>query len=251
MTEAPTFRCSACGGQLGPEDVQCRYCGSQVATLSCPNCFALVSRQDAHCPRCGSAVVHAEAEEGNSLPCPACRTPMLRSRVGETTLAQCGRCGGAWLAREAFDQLVEAEQARASFLATLPATAQPPQAEAAFTYRPCPACAKLMNRSNYARVSGVIVDTCRDHGLWFDRDELGRVLAFIQGGGLQKAARHEQAEMQQERERLKEAALEASRGTGLGATVDHVLMPGPAASLFVGEILIGVAHTLWERIKHR
>ena len=251
--EAPTLRCRSCGGPLGSGDVRCPYCNSQVATISCPQCFAMVSLQDEHCPRCGAAVVHHEAEEGRSLTCPACKQALLRSRVGETTLDQCSRCGGAWLAREAFDHLVERQEERASFLDALPEARAQAAVEAtlAFSYRPCPACAKLMNRSNYARVSGVIVDTCREHGIWFDKDELRRVLAFIQDGGLKRAAQHEQAALQAERDRLKEGLAESKHGLGDPGGWTAPLAPGPGAGLLIGEILAGAAVTLWDGIRNR
>ena len=49
----------------------------------------------------------------------------------------------------------------------------------------------MMNRTNYALGSGVVVDTCRDHGAWFDAGELSRIIAFIEGGGLERARRRE------------------------------------------------------------
>jgi Zn-finger nucleic acid-binding protein len=55
-----------------------------------------------------------------------------------------------------------------------------------------------MNRVNYAKRSGVVLDVCKDHGIWFDKDELRRVLAFIAGGGLERAR-------ELELEQLKEA----------------------------------------------
>ena len=41
-----------------------------------------------------------------------------------------------------------------------------------------------MNRRNYGYASGAIVDFCRAHGIWFDADELPRILDFIEQGGL-------------------------------------------------------------------
>jgi hypothetical protein len=43
-----------------------------------------------------------------------------------------------------------------------------------------------MNRSNFARVSGVVLDVCRAHGAWFDRGELGAIRRFLRSGGLQR-----------------------------------------------------------------
>jgi Zn-finger nucleic acid-binding protein len=41
-----------------------------------------------------------------------------------------------------------------------------------------------MNRANFGRVSGVIIDVCRPHGAWFDRGELGAIRRFLRSGGL-------------------------------------------------------------------
>ena len=66
-----------------------------------------------------------------------------------------------------------------------------------------------MNRVNFARISGVILDTCKGHGIWFDADELDQVLAFVAQGGLDKAR-------QKDAERAKEAQrAEADRRRNL------------------------------------
>ena len=54
-----------------------------------------------------------------------------------------------------------------------------------------------MNRVNYARRSGVVLDVCKAHGLWFDQDELRRVLAFIASGGLDRAREREIEELKE------------------------------------------------------
>lgn len=48
-----------------------------------------------------------------------------------------------------------------------------------------------MNRRNYGRRSGVIVDVCTEHGVWFDFGELSRILAWIRDGGLAHAQQQE------------------------------------------------------------
>ena len=48
-----------------------------------------------------------------------------------------------------------------------------------------------MQRYEYAGASGAHVDACREHGIWFDADELRRIIQFIQAGGLeQRRDRH-------------------------------------------------------------
>lgn len=60
-----------------------------------------------------------------------------------------------------------------------------------------------MNRVNFAQCSMVIVDVCAKHGTWFDRDELHRIVEFIQYGGLQTARRRELQEAEEKLRRLK------------------------------------------------
>jgi hypothetical protein len=73
-----------------------------------------------------------------------------------------------------------------------------------------------MNRSNFAKVSGVVIDVCRPHGAWFDRGELGAIRAFLRGGGLARYERHQ-------RSRAALASDPASRGPGpRAASIDDV-----------------------------
>jgi Zn-finger nucleic acid-binding protein len=61
-----------------------------------------------------------------------------------------------------------------------------------------------MTRVHFARASGVIVDVCKGHGTWFDRDELRQVLEFVRAGGLDVARAREKEELEHERQRLKD-----------------------------------------------
>src|SRR5438045_3262713 len=70
-------------------------------------------------------------------------------------------------------------------------------------YVPCPQCKQLMNRINFARCSGVIVDFCKGHGTWFDRDEVRRIVEFIRGGGLEVSRQKEKNELEFQREQLR------------------------------------------------
>jgi Zn-finger nucleic acid-binding protein len=48
-------------------------------------------------------------------------------------------------------------------------------------------CDELMVRWNFGRSSGVLVDVCRKHGVWFDAEELAHVLRWIRSGNLHAA----------------------------------------------------------------
>jgi Zn-finger nucleic acid-binding protein len=75
-------------------------------------------------------------------------------------------------------------------------TAPPPLEEV--MYVQCPLCHVSMNRVNFGKLSGVIVDVCRKHGTWFDAGELTRAVGFAANGGLKKAKAREEADHQAE-----------------------------------------------------
>ena len=68
-----------------------------------------------------------------------------------------------------------------------------------------------MNRINFARCSGVIVDICKGHGTWFDRDELSGIVQFIRGGGLEVSRQKEKTEIEFQREQLHTEELMAAK----------------------------------------
>ena len=76
-------------------------------------------------------------------------------------------------------------------------------------YLHCPACKKLMNRQAFGRVSGVVVDVCQSHGVWFDAGELTQVIQFVNKGGLERA-REREVEERSERVRTLRAAESAA-----------------------------------------
>ena len=78
-------------------------------------------------------------------------------------------------------------------------------------YVPCPECGELMNRINFARCSGVIVDVCKRHGTWFQREELRRIVEFIRAGGLDVSRAKEKRELEEKRRQLHKEQLSNSR----------------------------------------
>jgi len=44
-----------------------------------------------------------------------------------------------------------------------------------------------MNRKNFSRISGVIINECRSHGLWLDADSLEKSRHFIADDGLERS----------------------------------------------------------------
>ena len=140
------------------------------------------------------------------------------TRVGEVDLLECADCDGTWIEAAAFDTLCtqreqqaaiaqKAEQLKSRPIAAAPA-AQPVR------YRPCPRCGKMMNRQNFGRLSGTIVDTCSGHGTFLDRGELHQVVRFILEGGFSRMRQAELDRLKEETRRLRELELHLSRSRG-------------------------------------
>jgi Zn-finger nucleic acid-binding protein len=72
-----------------------------------------------------------------------------------------------------------------------------------------------MHRVNFARCSGVVVDVCREHGTWFDLNELQRIMQFIRSGGLDRVRERQRRELEEERRRLESARRERDDGSAL------------------------------------
>ncbi len=218
--DAAVVRCSACGAPRSGQERACRYCNSDFTlherdldTL-CPQCMSRVSGKARFCHSCATPLLLSQATAAaTEHPCPACGagTRLASRRLGSEDVAilECRICAGLWVEKEVFEVLAarartgrvgdlpgpvlpagpaaEPDIAPVSASAPVAASAAGPGAAPSPAYRPCAACGALMNRRNYGRRSGVILDVCTEHGIWFDSDELQRLLRWIRDGGEEKA----------------------------------------------------------------
>lgn len=208
VPEAPTFRCPSCGGPAAKDARACVHCGSLLATKRCLACFALSPREADRCVKCGALLPAAALVAEGAGSCPDCRLDLVAHAFGAVGYAECPRCAGLFLKREAFEAVTKDADTRAKVrLAEPPAEAGPRPgaplkgASGAFPavrYRPCPSCRKLMNRSNYGGGSGIVLDACRDHGLWFDQGELVAIVDFLEKGGWDRIRARERERLSEE-----------------------------------------------------
>ena len=167
-----------------------------------------------HCPRCGAAAAVPTLKDSENYKCPRCRAKLASKSLNATTLHECEQCLGLWLDVASFEKIcADREQQSAILGAASVAPTSAVRETGKVNYVPCPECSQLMNRINFARCSGVIVDICKGHGSWFDRDELSRIVEFIRSGGLEASRQRDKAEIQEERRRLAEQQTAANRGS--------------------------------------
>ena len=211
VMQAETLNCPNCGAATLTDAPACQFCGSRLATVACPSCFAMMFIGSKHCQRCGAAAAVREVMEAKDRKCPRCKREMVLVKLGLMTVLECEQCLGLWLDLPSFEKIcADREQQSAVLGAASHASTSATHQNSKINYVPCPECAVLMNRVNFARCSGVIVDICKQHGTWFDRDELSRIVEFIHGGGLEASRLREKEEIREDRRRLLEqqAAVE-------------------------------------------
>ena len=192
--EAAVIHCSACGASREAGERACKYCGSDFTiheldlNTVCPGCLARVSDKARFCHHCATPLsVEAVAGEEQPFLCPACEDRQLVSRRLDsisTSALECQVCAGLWIGLESFHDLLNLESrgSHGESVSHRRPTEQPPAAK---RYRPCPLCRQPMMRRNIAGRSGIILDVCGEHGLWFDCDELSHLIAWIRNGGLE------------------------------------------------------------------
>mgnify|MGYP001822029436 CR=1 FL=1 len=219
--EAEVVRCSSCGATRIAASASCDHCGSDFTLHErdlhtiCPGCAARVSDRASYCHHCSTRLdPQGRAGEPTSKICPACGDDHhLASRdfgVAGLSILECPVCAGLWLSHDAFRHLVERADASpatskihamaAARSATVKSNTAPRVSKQGQFYRPCLECGQLMNRTNYDQKSGVLIDACAAHGVWFDNDELAAILRWIRQGRSRLARDHAE-EHRKDRER--------------------------------------------------
>lgn len=199
--DAAVVRCSSCGAPREDRTDACGHCRSDFTLHErdlhsvCPACLARVSDKARYCHFC-AAPMSAENVVGDktNLRCPVCepKRRLVSRRLGDFFVAvlECQGCAGLWLGMESLQEMLSAEargEKRDVNNSREPATGV---ASGARGYRPCVVCGDLMSRRNLARgKSGIVVDLCGRHGVWFDADELAQLIAWTRTGGLEDLRR--------------------------------------------------------------
>ncbi len=185
--------CTNCSAPLPPNSIVCEYCGSRNdIDLKGVNYYTThVSESERNCPRCG---IRLETIDLNI--------------DGKFLIERCGQCLGLFFDPGELEALLQATVSNVfainrSQLDSINATMR--ASGYGVTYIKCPVCAKLMNRVNFGAKSGVIVNRCREHGVWLDGGDLRHLFEWMKAGGkLLDQERHEQIKKE-------EAELEKSR----------------------------------------
>ena len=198
----------------------CEYCGAEVTleerrlSSVCPQCFARAGIDARYCMECGTRIApQALAALPGRAACPRCQAELRSRAVGAASVAECAALRrpvalrGALRARLRGGRRRRRGRARPLERAAAAAAGRG-SGQNELRYLPCVECGDLMKRRNYASGSGMIIDVCRNHGVWLDHAELEKVLTFVRGGGLDRS-RERQIERLKDQERRTRMARSA------------------------------------------
>lgn len=216
---ARAFHCSSCGGALEKGREDCAYCGATIdmtharMTAYCTSCLGMSKEGASFCSECGKPLAAAlDAPEEADETCPRCAVKMRRRTVGAHRPLECPMCCGLFVDVPDLEQMIRDQEQRVA-TESGGAADRPQRASLGgepVTYLKCPVCRTIMNRVNYGRVSGVIIDWCGDHGYWLDAGELEKIAKWVATGGLKQKYERELDEMRAERRRLEASASVSS-----------------------------------------
>ncbi len=199
------LNCPNCGGAVMSDRTECEFCRSRLKTVGCPACLGLMFLGSKFCTTCGArAAAVTVLEDEKAGDCPRCKIALQTLQIGTVGIRECNKCGGFWSDAPTFESICASQEQQSAVLGFIQSDAHPHAHPATISYVPCPDCQQLMNRSNFARSSGVIIDICKQHGVWFDADELPKIIAFINSGGMTRAREKEKMSIEDERRKLRD-----------------------------------------------
>lgn len=197
--------CTNCSAPLPQDSIRCEYCGSRNDTdLKGVHYFTTHELESERtCPRCSIRLSTIDLGIG-----------------GRFLIERCDECLGLFFDPNELETLLQAtvtnvftiDRHRLNSINTTKSS------DYGISYLKCPVCGKIMNRVNFGIKSGVIVDRCKEHGVWLDGGELRHLFEWMKAGGklLQQERDEEQRrnEMrEQEKEKRKLQLEHSSQGT--------------------------------------
>ena len=195
------MNCPCCAAPIPSHGVICVYCGHRIDVDLQGSSKSTVKNDlySFHCPDCSLLLESIIIESTNRID-------------GENlTVSRCSNCLGLFVQRNILDMILDTRVRQPSEIDFQLLTSLENSNRSlvkGWKYRPCPACQTLMNRKLHGKRSGVIVDSCREHGIWLDAGELRQLMEWSRAGGekLNQEDRAFEKQQDTERERRKQLA---------------------------------------------
>lgn len=158
-------------------------------------------------------------EPESARTCPRCNIPLQTLDLkfpGKFLIEKCSECYGLFFDPGELEALLEKSVANVfdiNYKQIENIKSQRRHGDYPVKYIKCPVCRKLMNRINFGSDSGVIVDKCKDDGVWLDGGELKQLMEWMKAGGQllhhKKKMEQEKLELEQEKRKIREKAKQS------------------------------------------
>ncbi|MSM38914.1 MAG: hypothetical protein GJT30_04735 [Geobacter sp.] len=200
--------CTNCSAPLPSNSILCNYCGSRndIDLKGVHYYTTHAAESERICPRCAITLKTIDLKIG-----------------GRFLIERCDQCLGLFFDPGELEAVLQASVANVftidrGRLESLNATKR--SGDYGVSYIKCPVCATIMNRVNFGAKSGVIVDRCKEHGIWLDGGELRHLCEWTKAGGkLLEQERQERLDQEREREERRRKAPSAA-GSGDATEID-------------------------------
>jgi len=187
--------CSSCSAPLPANTACCRYCGTRNDMD-----FTAVGR-------------FAASREESSRQCPHCRIRLQTIRLtpdGAFVIERCNNCFGLFFDPQELQAFLEISVAQAyevNFTEITNINRERAVVQGRrVRYVNCPECGKFMNRVNFGYRSGVVMDQCKQHGVWLDNGELIHLMEWKKAGGQLLDEQNRKARAKEDQRRARAAA---------------------------------------------
>ena len=187
------MRCNSCGAQLEANNTVCQYCGSknEIDLKGIHEFTVSKPTTDRICPTCDTKLQTIDINTGSE----------------HFYIEQCSDCFGlffdpgelAAILNSTINDSIQIDYSR------LNSIVKNYNYDDKVLYKKCPVCRELMNRKNFGTRSGVIIDTCKNHGIWLDGGELKKLMEWKKAGGMMLS------EQRAEEKRVHEEKMEKLR----------------------------------------
>jgi len=212
-------RCHACSAPLNAHSNICRYCGVR-------NDIDLYGKID-----------FSVQEDISNRVCPHCTIPLQTINLysdGSLQIERCQKCYGLFFDPGEIEAVLENSVSGVNIINRKLLTAinrERSQHWQKVRYLKCPVCRQFMRRINFGHRSGVVIDTCKAHGVWLDNGEISHLMEWKKAGG-QILHEKKQAQIKRQQSRLKSNHSYVGNSESFNHTDDDNLLGTVARLIF-------------------
>jgi uncharacterized protein len=109
-------------------------------------------------------------ERGFTMECPNCTSHLVTLEFADIEVDYCFKCRGIWLDKGEMEHLIRIAGGNDHLLKTTTS------ATTRERKRKCPVCHRPMGKELAGKAETVMLDRCREHGMWSDAGELKKII---------------------------------------------------------------------------